>query len=130
MLVLSLVVVVFSFLLAMRPDGRLAFRFLPQWPLPPTCLSQSLLGIECPGCGLTRSFVCLASGDWRGSFHMHRLGWLLALAVLVQFPYRLLAIYRGRDQPLGRHTAWIFSGALIALLIGNWVLGLLCRAMS
>jgi hypothetical protein len=121
MLLMAAVVVLFSFLLVMRADGRLAFRCLPNWPLPPTCLSQSLFGVKCPGCGLTRSFVCLAGGHWSQSLDMHRLGWLLALAVLFQFPYRLVALLCGRDRPLGRRIPWLFSASLIVLLIGTWV---------
>ena len=122
MLVIVSVVVVLSVLLQVLPDQRVAFRFWPDWPLPATCLSRSLLGVSCPGCGLTRSFVHLAQGDPCAAWQAHRLGWLLALAVLLQFPYRLTALLANREQPLGRQVPRLFSGLLIVLLIANWVL--------
>jgi hypothetical protein len=47
--------------------------------LPPTCASQAVLGLACPGCGLTRSFILFADGQWLGSLRFHRLGGLLYL---------------------------------------------------
>jgi hypothetical protein len=127
MLLMCCVVVALSLLLHVRTDDRVAPGLLPDWPLPPTCLSRSLFGIECPGCGLTRSFCHLAHGDWQESLRAHRLGWLLALAVLIQFPYRGVALIAKRDKPLGSYVPVIFSSLLIVLLIGNWVLHILAR---
>jgi hypothetical protein len=56
---------------------------------------------------------------------LHRLGWLLALAVVLQLPYRLAAILRRTDAPLGKWLPWVFSWTLIVLLLGNWVTELL-----
>ena len=52
---------------------------------------------------------------------MHRVGWVLALAVLLQIPYRLFALW-DKNRILAVHTwpDW-FGRALIALLIGNWL---------
>ncbi|SHG28544.1 Protein of unknown function [Flavobacterium micromati] len=35
------------------------------------CLSKTLFGIECLGCGFQRSFVLLLQGDFSGSFKMY-----------------------------------------------------------
>ena len=78
-----------AFLLHELPDGRVALRGLPQFPLPQTCMSRALLGLRCPGCGLTRSIIHLAQGDWRESWHDHRLGGLLGIVIALQIPYRL-----------------------------------------
>ncbi len=42
--------------------------------LPSVCLFYHLTGLPCPGCGLTRSFVCLGHGHLRESLHWHPLG--------------------------------------------------------
>jgi hypothetical protein len=122
MLAIAGAVVVLSLALEVVAGQRVAFRFLPHWPLPPSCLSRTLFGVSCPGCGLTRSFIYLAHGDLQASWQAHHLGWLLALAVVLQFPYRLAALLRNQDQPLGRHVPRIFSGTLILLLFVNWLL--------
>ena len=55
---------------------------------------------------------------------MHRLGWLMAVAVLIQFPYRIFAIRRGGDLPLGLRVPALFGWALILLLVVNWILSI------
>ncbi len=42
--------------------------------LPSFCLFYHLTGLPCPGCGLTRSFVCLGHGRLWESLHWHPLG--------------------------------------------------------
>ncbi|MBN1911354.1 MAG: DUF2752 domain-containing protein [Pirellulales bacterium] len=81
-----------------------------------------MFGVSCPGCGLTRSLIHLAHGRWRESFETHRLGWFLALAVLLQFPYRLLGLRHPNHMPLGRYVPVWFGHTLILLLIVNWIL--------
>jgi hypothetical protein len=125
MLVASILVLALSLLLQVQGGDRVAFSLLPNWPLPPSCLSRTLFGIDCPGCGLTRSFVYLAHGDWRASLAKHRVGWLLALAVMLQIPYRLAGILGRNPRPLGRRFPKLFGMMLIVVLIGNWVLRML-----
>jgi Protein of unknown function (DUF2752) len=122
MLLICCAVIVLSFLLQVRSDERVVVPLLSSHPLPPACMSQTLFGVSCPGCGLTRSFIHLAHGDWRGSWHTHRLGWLLAMAVVMQIPYRLAAMRLDKDKPLGRFLPWAFSLTLIVLLFANWIL--------
>ena len=51
-------------------DGRIAH-------VPAFCPFYLLTGLPCPGCGLTRAFVCLGHGQWRASLHWHPVGWLI-----------------------------------------------------
>jgi hypothetical protein len=127
MLAVAGAVVVLAFLLEVHPDQRVAFRLFPSWPLPETCPSRSLFHIECPGCGLTRSFVHLAHGDWTKSLAIHRVGWLLALAVVLQFPYRLCALRSQDGAPLGSTVPRLFGCLLIFALIANWMVKLAVR---
>jgi hypothetical protein len=121
MLIIAVVVVVASFLLQVRSDQRVELSCLPGVPSPEMCWSRSIFGLKCPGCGLTRSLIYLAHGDWRSSLAMHRLGILMAVAIVAQLPYSAVGIYWKKDYPLGRRFATIFAWTLIALLIGNWL---------
>jgi hypothetical protein len=60
--------------------------------LPPLCLFHRLTGLDCPGCGMTRAFVCLLRGDLHCAWQMHPFSVPLLLvaiaAVLVPAPLR------------------------------------------
>jgi hypothetical protein len=42
------------------------------------CLWRRLLGIPCPGCGMTRALAHLAKGEWRAALAVHPLAPLVA----------------------------------------------------
>lgn len=63
-------------------------------PLPPLCTFKALTGWDCPGCGLTRSFVFMGSGSVIEAFRVHLFGPVLWVAVAAQIPYRLIGLYR------------------------------------
>ncbi|MFI5454671.1 MAG: DUF2752 domain-containing protein [Isosphaerales bacterium] len=115
---------VLAFALQELPDGRVALRGFPRVPLPQTCGSRAWLGLKCPGCGLTRSIIHLAEGDWRASWHNHRLGGLMAVVIALQIPYRLLALRRTSRPVIAPRWQTVLSYALIALLVGNWLVDL------
>jgi hypothetical protein len=123
MLYFSLFIIAASFLLR-RGESETITLAWPKIELPPLCASRALFDIECPGCGLTRSFVALAAGDIQESWHLHRLGWLLALAVVGQIPYRLYALRQLRKTGCAVQSVWpkVFGNFLIAMLILNWLL--------
>jgi hypothetical protein len=125
MLAMACGIIVLSFVLVVRGDDHAAFALLPGVPIPSTCPSQTIFGVDCPGCGLTRSFIFLAHGDWHNAFLRNRMGWLLALAVVLQIPYRLIALRGPNRMPLGRRLPDICGVVLIAALIGNWALRML-----
>ena len=118
---------VFAMALALevRPDERVNFRGLANWPLPHACYSRAILGVPCPGCGLTRSFIYLARAEWQQAWREHRLGWLVAALVAFQFPYRAWALWRGGRSSFSPRFATTCAIVLMALLAANWGLQLL-----
>lgn len=128
MLAVCLIAVVLSFLLEVRTDQKVEFSIAPDWPAPETCLTSAMWGLECPGCGLTRSFIFLASGEWQAAMAMNRVGWLFALAVMFQIPYRLYLLNwlskRGLPEPVPQVANRLFGGGLIFALVANWGLRL------
>jgi hypothetical protein len=121
MLWLAAFVIVAAFFLQFRQGGSLRLPW-SDIALPPLCGSRILFGMECPGCGLTRSFVALAGGDLAGSLTFNRVGWILALAVVAQIPYRLYALRELRQQVVQRRWVVWFGYFLIAALFVNWLL--------
>jgi hypothetical protein len=128
MLLVTTVILIGSFVLKVRADQRVAPRGFPGYPLPETCHTRALFGMKCPGCGLTRSFIYLAEGSWNTSLASHRIGWLMALAVLLQLPYRVLCLRWGEPPPWGLFAARCFGYFLIAALVGSWICDLCCAS--
>lgn len=129
MLVIAVLAIAGSFVLNVGPEDRVHVRCLPTSPIPKTCLTRDLFGVDCPGCGLTRSFIHLAHWDWKASWKMHRLGWLLFLATLLQVPYRAQALLSKKGGVVPAWMANQFGRALIVLLIVNWVSGIVFVSM-
>ncbi|MGB6065056.1 MAG: DUF2752 domain-containing protein [Desulfomonilaceae bacterium] len=90
-------------------------------PLPNLCWSRSLLGISCPGCGLTRSFAAMARGEICTSWRLNHCGPMLFVLCCLQVPYRVLAYFNvARAAPLlrtmeehGHFITWFVAAALI-----------------
>jgi hypothetical protein len=119
-LAVATLIAMLAWALEVLPNERVAFRGFPEWPLPHSCFSRAALGVSCPGCGLTRSFVYLARGDWHNAWREHRLGWLLAAIVALQFPYRGWALASGSRAALSPHFATGLAIIVAALLVINW----------
>jgi hypothetical protein len=87
---------------------------------PPLCWSVILLGRECPGCGLTRSFAALGRGDVHAANALNPLGpMLLAYAVAV------IAVRLGKVAA-PRFPWW---GELDAGLAGAMVVAVMARTL-
>ena len=74
------------------------------------CPAYNLLGISCPGCGLTRAWACFLRGDWQNALTYHL---LFFPAPLVFF----LAVHR--NMPVLQRTplaSLVVRGYLIALI--------------
>ncbi|MFM8219168.1 MAG: DUF2752 domain-containing protein [Planctomycetaceae bacterium] len=120
-LAVSVAVLVLSFVMGFNADRRLTLPGLAGAPLPPLCASRAMFNIRCPGCGLTRSFVALAAGDWAVAWQFHRLGWLVALGVAAQVPYRIWGLVHPTGLPLGDRWPHRLMLGLLVLLVFNWM---------
>jgi hypothetical protein len=129
-LLIACVLCLLAFVLHEVPGGRVAVRGLPAFPLPQTCASRICLGLKCPGCGLTRSMIHLAEGDWRASWHSHRLGGLLAFVIAFQIPFRLYALRRPERPLFSARCHIVMLYALIALVVGNWMVDVAAGRLS
>jgi hypothetical protein len=99
-----------------------------RWPLPPLCGMQRVVGLPCPGCGLTRCFIALAHGDVRAGWSYNPAGLALFPLVALQVPLRTWQLWRLRrglpEVALGMATPLVIGGVAAALFT-QWVLRLM-----
>jgi hypothetical protein len=89
--------------------------------LPDTCMSRLVLGMSCPGCGLTRSFTAVAHGEFWRAFLYNPMGPVLFVLCFFQIPYRIIAyldapLFRPFREKLERRTelvVWVVTGGLM-----------------
>jgi Protein of unknown function (DUF2752) len=84
----------------------------------PICPMAGVLGIPCPGCGLTRATLALARADFSQAFSFHPLVFVLAPLFIVAVSNAAWDYVRG---PSARHatTPWLASRMATAVA---WVL--------
>lgn len=80
------------------------------------CPSESILGIPCPLCGISRAFRSLASGRLRAAFYYHPLWPVIALSFLLYLLYTFRII---RPSKLIFN---IYCIVLAGLLLGCFIL--------
>lgn len=102
----------------LRPDAR-GFGTHQQLGLPP-CMFEAMVGVPCPGCGLTTSFAHMAHGQPLAAFGAHLMGpllFLLTLAVGVAWPWAARRAYPVGDVLAHRAAAPVLGATLAAGLV-------------
>ncbi len=93
---------------------------LPGWP----CPVFHLLGIPCPGCGMTRATLALVRGEWKAALTMHAFAPVLLIAIgLIIFcalaPKAQVARLANRTETIERYTG--LTAVILAGLILYWL---------
>jgi Protein of unknown function (DUF2752) len=87
------------------------------------CPFAVVLGLPCPGCGITRSAIAMAQGDLAGAWHFHPLGPVLSGVALGLATLRLLRC-RWRTQittyQWSSAPAYVWWG-LLAVVMAVWL---------
>jgi len=121
---LSFASVIILLSVLMSTDGKQAV-FLPGFtsPLPDSCSSRRLLGIDCPGCGLTRAFICISHGQLSEAWRFNRASFVIYLFVAIQIPWNAIQLWRIRNSKLPLHWPFIYwiPMAVAVILLANWI---------
>lgn len=94
-----------------------------EFDLPTICAMRRYTSLPCPGCGLTRAFVSLGSGEFRNAWKYNPASYAWFVAMLSQFPFRIIQIRRlqqGRDEIHVRYAFGIWAVLVISLFI-SWL---------
>lgn len=88
------------------------------YTIPSLCMFHNITGFDCPGCGITRSFIYALHGQWYNSYLMHIWGIPLAAIVAFQVPYHLWrATGGGIPKFHPTFTRWLRKFVIISILL-------------
>ena len=90
-----------------------------------SCPFRAFTGIPCPTCGLTRSLLAIATGDWGHAITAHLFGPLVVVGCILAVGHSGVELMIGRSVTtfytrIGRHPGWQSALAVaIALYHGS-----------
>lgn len=79
------IILVLTGLLEPGQNRQVLLPWLPT-PIPETCGTYALFGLNCPGCGLTRAFLQISRGNWYTAWHLNPISLPLYAYVAMQIP--------------------------------------------
>lgn len=114
-----LVMLVMAFILTPSSEGLGTHQKLG---LPP-CTTRVLLGVRCPGCGMTTSWAYFTKGQLQSALQANAGGVILCLAALLSVPMTALISYRGVGSYYGWYGKTGIALAIIAIVISiaEWI---------
>lgn len=126
-LFLSMATAVLVMSCLMRNDGGSKV-FLPgfETAIPSMCSTRVLMGIDCPGCGLTRAFISISQGRFLDAWNFNPASFAVYAFVAAQIPWhsiQLWRIYQGR-RPLESSFVYLVPIGLVIILMINWLIKL------
>lgn len=122
-LIAALAVIALALVLEVR-DQRVVLP-ISGIPLPESCWFKRLTGLGCPGCGLTRSVICLVHGNFLGAWDFNPGGYIFFILIAAQLPFRMAQIWRIRRgfAPWCLNNAMLVIACLVAVvLLVQWTI--------
>lgn len=123
MLGMALAIIVLAAVLRVGGEEHVVVPLLGQ-PLPAVCSLKRLSGLDCPGCGLTRSLISLAHGNVAQAWHFNPAGLAVAVVVVIQIPYRLWQLGRWKRGLPELRWRGLTNGVILLLavaLFAQWL---------
>lgn len=109
-----------SFLLRVEND-RVIFPLINQG-LSSLCLFRNLFGIDCPFCGLSRSFIEIAHLNFSSAIYYNTAGIVVFIFILLQVPYRIYFIVRPEAQPSNSTLISIPLYLILGAVLIQWLI--------
>lgn len=88
----------------------------------PLCVIRYFSGIECPGCGLTRSFLSMARLDIGDAFRFNAAGPLIYVVFVGALIESSISLFRGSFR--FKWPTWLVGGwgsAVVVVLFVHWI---------
>ena len=88
------------------------------YTIPSLCMFKNITTLDCPGCGITRSFVYAVHGMWYQSYMMHLWGIPLAGFLVSQIPYRIWRAAGGSPMKFNpTFTRWFRIFVIVSIAL-------------
>ena len=98
--------------------------YLPgsSWPLPESCLTKQFIGMDCPGCGMTRAFIRIGHGQFAQAAQLNAASFIVYAFFVIQIPWHAMQLLRIRNGvgPLDRWWTVVPALIVIATMVGCW----------
>lgn len=120
------IIIIISYILSIK-NNMICLPPFNNLLFPTTCVFKMITGLNCPFCGLTRSFVALSHLQFLTAWELNRAGVFIYLLVLWQLPYRIFCIII-KEAVITRSLSLfniIGCGLAVTMLAINWILHLL-----
>ena len=85
------------------------------------CALKMLLGIPCPGCGITTSIEALLRGNLAGALHANAAGPFVLLFVIAQILITIAAAARSLPDLTIARLSRLNDRSLVAVLLLTWL---------
>jgi len=95
-LALCAFIIALSLLFSINEENRANFLSFKAYPMPETCFFKVVIGVKCPFCGMTRSFISMSHLDFKKAWEFNKLGIFIYALVILQIPYRSMIILKRR----------------------------------
>jgi hypothetical protein len=89
--------------------------------VPHFCLCQSLVGLPCPGCGITRSLAAASRVDLASSLAIHPGGIAILVGLLLQFGLHAAMLTRPANKGSARFCSRVLERFTWLLLCAVWL---------
>ena len=118
----SVVIMLLSFLLKVNDSNQVLVPGVST-PMPDSCLTKMYWGIDCPGCGMSRAFICISAGHFGKARQLNRGSFLIYLFIAIQIPWHAMQLLRVGWGIGAIDTWWTIVPALavIVILVVSWI---------
>ena len=122
MLLGSAIIMLLSFLMTTNDSNQV---FLPgvSVAMPESCVTKMYFGFDCPGCGMTRAFIRISSGQFTKALQLNSASFVVYLFFAIQIPWHAMQLFR-IGKGIGPVDSWLTivpALAMVVTLVVCWI---------
>jgi len=88
-----------------------------------SCVTKMYLGFDCPGCGMTRAFIRISSGQFAKALQLNSASFVVYLFFAIQIPWHAMQLFR-IGKGIGPVDSWLTivpALAMVVTLVVCWI---------